>query len=120
LKRGEVGQLSEKEKGIKEDRRKKVVSESIAVSELIDQPGQIPGFGPSIELAGNFATPTPSAGYSIMAEKTARGCEYNYKKQQPYVEPPYAVMTAVRRASIVPEPQAAVSQTTVYCSDSLL
>ncbi len=40
----------------------------------------------------------------MIAEKIARGCEYSYKKQKRFVEPPYGVRTSICDSGVIPQP----------------
>lgn len=87
----DAGDLSEKERTHRENRRLKLKAEFLPARESLSA-GAIPGL---VNTSGSeYAIPIPWAGLSIMAEKIARGCEYKLKDKK-YVEPPYAVRTCI-------------------------
>ena len=96
--------LSEKEKAKREARRAKLRSEFIPASDVASLPGRIPGLGPPLdEAAGSILFPI--AAFSMMTEKIARGCEYNFNKKKRLVEPPYSVLTTLSESKPAPIPE---------------
>jgi hypothetical protein len=102
-------ELSEQEMALRKKRKDRLHSEFVSTVDSTDLPGRIPGLGPS-DGSAQHAIPIPMAGLSMIAEKIARGCEYNFQKQKRIVERPYSVRTRILDDGIVPEPFASAGE----------
>jgi hypothetical protein len=98
----DAGELAPEEREHRENRRRKLKAELIAVTAGDPMQGAIPGIARNPASVG-YAVPIPWAGLSIIAEKIARGCEYKLRDKK-FIEPPYAVRTRISEPDIV-EPQ---------------
>lgn len=99
----DAGELSPRERSIREARRKRIWAEYIPTNDLADKPGLIPGLGPTSDQAAPYVVPFPIAALSMIAEKIARGCEYKYEKRKLYIEPPRKIETFVENAEVTAE-----------------
>jgi len=97
-------ELPEEEKAKRAALKAKIISEFVPATDVANLPGRIPGLGPSDETAGTVIL-FPLAAFSMMTEKIARGCEYNFHKKRRLVEPPYSVVTTLSESKPQPLPE---------------